>query len=175
MSALAAARARYDANKFEARRQAALTLVPSIGVDFAVLGWAAKIRQAYVGQWGQVDRSQTSANWDWPEIFRRYNDPDRFDMAIWCNDRLSALALAVTTGQATVLKFVEGDPRPDCPLIGRRLLIILESLANYTQARGKVEMRVEPANPALETLYIEKYGFTLETPRGGRAYYKKAV
>jgi hypothetical protein len=96
-------------------------------------------------------------------------------LAVWCGDRLAALALGLTTGEAVVVRFLEGDPRPDCPLKGRRILIVLECMANYAQGRGKAELRIEPANEALETLYRETYGFSLETPRGRSAYYKRTV
>jgi hypothetical protein len=73
------------------------------------------------------------------------------------------------------IKFVEGDPRPDCPLAGRRVLIVLETVQAYAQGIGRRELRLEPVNEALATLYSEIYGFTLATPRGARAYYAKEI
>lgn len=113
---------------------------------------------------------------DWPEIFRRHNDPDRLDMAIWGGqDRLSALALGLTSGQALTLRFLEGDPRQDCPLRGRRIAVALETAANYAQLRGKKEIRVQPINDQLVYLYEKVYGFTLESPRNEAPYYRKGV
>jgi hypothetical protein len=175
MTTLSAANARFETNRLDARRKAALTLVPVLGVEFHAAGWSGKAKEAYEQQWCAVKRHATAACWDWIEVFRRHKDPDRFDLAIWAGDRLSALALGTTTQQAVVIKFVEGDPRPDCPLVGRRLLIVLECMANYAQGRGKSELRMEPANSDLATLYRDTFGFSLETFGGRSAYYGKAV
>jgi hypothetical protein len=73
------------------------------------------------------------------------------------------------------MRFIEGDPRPDCPLKGWRALIVLEAAAFYAQARGKTELRLKEVNSSLESLYRDTYGFRLETPRKQEPYWTKEV
>ncbi len=166
-------RAKYEAARFGARKQAALNLQGTLGVEFHIAGWSNKTREALVDQW----QGNHVSGWDWPEIFRRYDDPDRLDMSVWtmAGNRLSALGLALTKGEYVELRFVEGDPRPDCPLKGNRALIMVECSSCYTQARGRSELRIEPINEQVAILYQKVYGFTLEHYRDGRPYFKKRV
>lgn len=167
---LAREKARFQGLGDAARLAATRTLAPVVGVDFTMTGWTGRSREALAAQWTD------GVHFDWVEVFRRHRDPDRLDVALWSpGDRLSALVLGLTTGAAVELRFFEGDPRPDCPLKGRRTLIILECAANYAQARGRTELRIQPINERLETLYKLEYGFTLETPRRGAHYYRKVV
>jgi hypothetical protein len=173
-SSFARARERYQEFAATSRASAAIRLSPVLGVDFYVSGWSGKGREALADQW--VANGQQLSIWDWNEIFRRHQDPDRLDMVIWGPDgRLCGIGLCLTTSQAVEVRFVEGDPRQDCPLKSKRTLIFLDCAAGYAQLRGKVELRIEPKNQALETLYSKRYGFSLETPRGSKAYYKKVV
>jgi len=139
-----------------------------LGLDVQITEWGGRAGK-HLAEWG-------SSRFDWPEIFRRHNDPDRIDMAIWAGrDRLAALGLGLTTSQSVTLRFLEGDPRPDCPLKGKRILIALEAASNYAQLRGKKEIRLQPKNEALIYLYETVYGFVLESPRNETPYYKKGV
>jgi len=129
--------------------------------DFKIVEINSRAYEAVRDQWDRHGR-KPDADWDWRELMRRYRDPDRLDMAIWSHsNRISGLALAVTTGSAVELKFLEADPRADCPLRGKRALIALETVACYAQARGKREVRVRPINEAVASLYRDVYGFEL--------------
>jgi hypothetical protein len=168
------AQRRYQEFRETCRREAALRLGPVLGLDFHVSGWSGKGREALASQW--ISEGNQLSVWDWNEIFRRHNDPDRLDMVIWGpSDRLCGLGLGLTMSQAVEIRFVEGDLRQGCPLKGKRTLIFLECAAGYAQLRGKAELRIEPKNQALINLYTKRYGFSLETPRGSSAYYKKVV
>ena len=174
-SKLAAAKARFAAAGDKARRQAALNLAPNIGGGFYITPWSHKAAEAYRDQWLTADPPSESG-WDWEEIFRRYRgEPDRLEMVIWAGARLCGLGLATTSNQAVTVRFMEGDPRPDCPFKGKRALICLEAATCYAQERGRTELRLEPLNPRLAELYKDVYGFVLETPYKGSAYYKKGV
>lgn len=96
-------------------------------------------------------------------------------MAVWSGARLSSLSLATTSGNAVHIRYLEGDPRPDCPLIGRRALIALEACAGYAQARGKAELRVHPLNDKLKSLYVGVYKFEVATPHKAEPYLFKRV
>jgi hypothetical protein len=173
MSGFAQALAKYKSQADKARGRTVITLAPVIGVNFSLGTWGNRAQAAYAEQWLQ---RHPDAGWDWAEVFKRYNDPDRLEMVIWGpEERLSGIGLAVTTGQAVNVRFIEGDPRPECPLVGRRIPIFLECAANYAQLRGKVELRIQPVNDTLAALYTEVYDFTLETPAHGAAYYKRTV
>jgi hypothetical protein len=171
MSTLARAKARYENDRHSARAQAVKVLQPHLP-EFNLSGWGERAREAYKGQW--LGESKSAFNWE--EIFRRHNDPDRLDIAVWGQDgRLCALGLGCTTGESVEIRFLEGDPKADCPLKGRRILIVLECAAFYAQARGRTELRVRPKNERLEGLYRQTYGFVLETLRSGDRYYRKGV
>lgn len=170
MSILHRHKARCEADRHAARTQAVKNLQVHLP-SFNLTGWTQKAREAYQDQW----LKENNCHWDWDEVFRRHNDPDRLDVAVWASSRLCALALGTLTGEALEVRFVEADPRPDCPLKGRRILIVLESAACYAQARGRHELRVRPKNSELETLYRQTYGFVVETTRGGDRYLRKEV
>jgi hypothetical protein len=114
-SSFARAKQRYHEVGDTCRRQAALILSPDFGVDFYVSGWSARAREAVLDQWVAA---YPGTGWNWPEIFRRHGDPDRLEMAIWCGERLSGLGLALTGSDYVEIRFIEGDPRQDCPLKG---------------------------------------------------------
>lgn len=139
-----------------------------LGERIQITEWSGRAAR-HLSDWGET-------HFPWEEIFQKHRDPDRLDMAIWgAEDRLSGLALGLTTGQSLMLRFVEGDPREDCPLRGKRILIALEAATNYAQARGKREIRLQPINEKLVYLYENVYGFTLESPRNETPYYRKGV
>lgn len=131
------------------------------------------VNERFLAQWCPHERRD--GGFDWTEIFKRFREPNRLDIAISVGDRLSGLGLATMTNQHVCLRFLEGDPRSDCPLTGRRALIALETAAAYAQALGRKELRLYPVNSSLETLYIETYGFTLERPRKEEPYLRKGV
>jgi hypothetical protein len=171
MSTLARAKTRFEADRFAARRTTIANLTDQVGVEFILSAWGERARHALLGQW-----KQNGHIFDWEEIFRVHRDPDRLDIVIWGpNDRLCGLGLGLTSSEAVEVRFIEGDPRPDCPLKGKRILIILECAACYAQARGRKELRIQPINQRLEYLYRQTYGFVLETPRRGARYYRKGV
>jgi hypothetical protein len=156
-------KARCRIDRDEAFRVASLNLADNPGLNFHITGWTARAREAY-GGWA-------SSRWNWNELFRRHHDPDRLDIAIWTHDNeLAALALAVTTGLAVHLRFLEGAPGDSPALKGDRLIIVLEAVACYAQLRGKVEIRATPLNDELSRLYVDRYGFELVDKRGQEAY-----
>lgn len=170
MSALTEAKARYGGYKDAASLHATRTLGPILGIDVRLLRWSNKTREALEDQWGGVARAP-EAHWDWREVFRSYSEPSSFDMALWTSDgRLCALGLATKNQTAITFRFAEGDPRPDCPYRGKRLPVLLEAVVFYGQILGLEQVRIEPANSTLETLYKSLYGFSLETPKKGRSF-----
>lgn len=161
-----------------ARRQAAVNLQGRIVVPFYLSPWSNRGAEAYAEQWAPVTEwPYPEGRWDWPEWFRRYqNDPSAMSIVVWGpDDRLSAIALLTTTGEAVCVRVIEGDPRPDCPLAGKRVLIVLEAAACYVQALGRREIRLEPMNQRLTDLYTNVYRFTLEKPKRGAPYYRKVI
>ncbi|WP_293856975.1 hypothetical protein [uncultured Alsobacter sp.] len=163
-SSLQAAQARYREAAFAARRKAALNLQATLGVTFNLGEWSGRVAEAIQRQWATADR-HPDGGFDWPEWFRRNKrNPDVFSVAIWIDQRLAGVALVETGSDYVTVKCVEGDPRPDCPLRGRRALIVMEAAACYAQALGKRSIRVSPVNDDLKKLYVEGYGFS--EPRG---------
>ena len=149
-------------------------LTPHIGVQFQIGEWTQRTLHAYDEQWPKP--RHPDAGWDWPQAFAVHRDFDRLPLVLWGpGGRLSGLGLATTTNNAVVIKFLEGDPRTDCPLRGRRALIALETASRYAQMMGRTELRVHPVNSSLDGLYQGVYGFTKETPRKGPSFLRKEV
>jgi hypothetical protein len=160
---------------FDAYRLAALKLEPIVGVALQLSDWTNRAREAYASQWLNAER-HPDAGWDWVEIFRRHNDPNRMAIVIWGpDDRLSGLGLVLASNRSVELRFLEGDPRSDCPLKGKRALIALEAAVAYGQAIGKTDIRVQPATPELTARYVDLYGFTQETLRGEKPFFRKPI
>ena len=159
----AAAKARYQ-RLANAARWACEKELAFIGV-FALSECSNKTLEAIETQWEPAGRNEET-RWDWKEILRRHREPDRLEMAIWSGERLAGVALALTGGDSVTLAFLEGDPRQECPLRGKRALIALDATARYAQGRGKAEIRISPINASLERLYVEQYGFEKRSERG---------
>ena len=168
MNELARAKARYRKAADGSRQRAVANLGPVLGGGFTLGRWGPKAKEAYRDQWSE-------GVWDWEEIFSRYGEPDRLEIVVWADDCLCALGLATVTNQAVVVQFLQGNPSPDCPFVGNRALICLEVAACYAQAMGRSEIRLYPKNEQLKAVFRDTFGFTLERPPSGRAYYRKGV
>ena len=166
------AKARYIEARLLAYQQA-VTLREHIGLRYRVGEWSLSVEQRYQAQW--VGHERRGGGFDWSTIFRRFREPNRLDIVLSVEDRLCGLALATVSTQYVHVRFIEGDPRPDCPLRGRRALIILETAAAYAQRLGRRELRLQPMNSSLEDLYRDTYGFTAHTPRNEAPYFRKEV
>lgn len=161
-------------NRDRARLHAARSIEAHLGLSIHISGWTRKARDAYAEQWPAG--AQHDAQFDWEAIFNAHRDHDRLDIAVWSpTDRLSALALGLLKSDAVEIRFVAGDPRQDCPLLGHRALIALECAQAYAQLMGRHELWAQPVNERLTELYTTKFGFTLATPRGRPAYYLRKV
>lgn len=175
MSLVAQNRERYLQSAHDAYRASESELIPILGVSFTIHEYSRRALEAIKDQWEPNGRSPETA-WDWHELVRHYRkDPDLLTMAVWSGDRLAALGLATTSSECVNFRYLEGDPRKDCPLIGRRALIALETCSGYAQARGKTELRVSPLNESLERLYIDKYGFSVSRPKKAEPFLFKKV
>lgn len=162
-------RQKYVTRAIEARAATQGSLCEVLGVDFTLTEISGRMREAMASQWPE-------AKFDWPAILQKYrNDADRLDVAVWCEGRLAGVFFGTLTGEAFVLRWVEGDPRADCPLKGLRLLIALDVATNYTQRNGRHELRVEPINEKLINLFEQDYGFKAVKPRNGTPYWSKQV
>ncbi|QRE74094.1 hypothetical protein [Methylobacterium aquaticum] len=172
---LAAAKQRYAANREAARLAAATAASQTFGIEIQLSGWTSKASSAWASQWIDADR-RSASSWDWDAIHHAYSrELDRFDLAMWSGERLCGLALATMSRSIITINFLEGDPRTDCPLQGKRAAIAVEAAQNYGQLSGRRFLRVQPIHPRLETLYCDIFGFTLATNKGGRAYYQREI
>lgn len=150
-------------------------MVRVTGLQFDLVEYSGRALDAIKSQWEPFGR-RSDSSWDWAEIMRRHKgESDRLAFAIWENNTsLCGVGLALTTGVAVELRFLEGDPDPMCKLKGRRILIALELGANYVQARGRRELRVRPINSHIEGIY-STLGFERCSPRGEIPYLVKRV
>lgn len=161
-------RQKYIHRAYEAR-QATEQLLPSeLGLKFSTSEWSGRTFESLRSQWG-------GSVFDWEKIDDATREPSRLDVAVWVGDRLCCLMVATLGGEAVTLRWVEGDPRPDCPLKGLRLLIALDLVTNYAQANGRNEIRAEPINSAMVNLFEADYGFKAAKPKRGTPYWWKQV
>ncbi|WP_156418461.1 hypothetical protein [Aureimonas sp. D3] len=164
---------RYGDKGADARRLAATSLAPHLGVKFSVSEISNRVLE-HIEKW-PPDLRNGEVNFDWREIKRAHREPNRLEIAIWCGERLCGVALCLLKSNYVEVRFVEGDPNKDCPLRGYRVLIVLECAANYAQGLGRREIRIQPINDTLAELYIGVYGFVEERPKNRSAYFRKEV
>lgn len=168
LNAIQHARARYLQNMHDAMRMAAENIRKGLGVECQLKEFT-RATQDGISKWGKNE-------FDWDDILRNIRDPDCFRFGIWVADRLTAVAIATTSNQSVCLRFIEADRREDAPLTGLRILIALEAIAIYGQLRGKSEIRLEPVNEKLISLYEDTYGFEVVPPRkGAPRYWRKRI
>lgn len=164
---VAALRARYGRFGQEARLATVERLSPIDGIRFELTEISGRAITA-TEQW-------QSRYYDWSQVLYRFNDPDRFDVALWSSGRLLALGVATTRPSAVWVELIEGDRKPDAPLTGARLLLMFDAFANYAQLRGKPELRLEAKNAGLASLYENAYGFERVLSKGNTLYWVRRV
>jgi hypothetical protein len=54
-------------------------------------------------------------------------------------------------------------------------VIALEAAACYAQELGKPEIRVQPVSTAVEGILRDGFGFTLETPKDTKPFFRRHV
>ncbi|VTZ51269.1 hypothetical protein MPC4_340025 [Methylocella tundrae] len=168
-------REHYAQGRHDAFESCEGALIPLFGTSFKLSDFSNRTLEAINTQWEPAGRNPETA-WDWAEIMRKYDEPDRFDAAIWTgDDRLAGVFLGVTTSESLEIRFLEGDPREECPLTGKRALIAVDASSRYAQARGKLEVRVRPINSSLERLYVDVYQFIRCEPPNQEPYFAKRV
>ena len=132
---------------------------PHIGRDYVVKLWSRSVEEQFRSQWCDAER-HGDAGWDWHEIRRNYRGHKDVIVALEANDQLCALALFVLSRQRVLVRFLEGDPRPECYMKGSRALVMLDLAATLGQRYGCKEIHLQPVNDDLKMLYKETYGFT---------------
>lgn len=146
-----------------------------LDLDLSLTSWGRRASEMWKAQWLDGDR-RSASHWNWDVIHARYhNDVDRLDLAMWVGSRLCGLALTTLSGEAATVRFLEGQPYEDCPLVGYRAVIAIEVAQNYALLNGRREVRVHPVSPRLEELYRDILGFELATPRCEDAYYRREI
>lgn len=170
MSAFKAAQVHYEGLQNEAT-VAARTSLRAAGISLDVMRFNRRAFEALTDQWR--DRR---VDWDWHEICRKNRGPKSYCIAIWADaDCLAGLSLMTVSGEAVTVRYLEGDPRPDCPIKGLRALVALEVATNYAQICGLYEVRIQPLNEALASLYENVYGFELVKRTKECPYYRKRI
>ncbi len=161
-------RARYLGHAQVARTRATERLSPLGDVSFHLTSLNSGAIDAARLQWETV-------YYDWHEILRRFNEPDRFDLALWADHRCLALGLATTRRTAIWLDIIEGDPSPTSPLGGARLTIVLEACAHYAQLLGKDELRLTAKNEQLAAFYEAVHGFERAKHSNNAIYWRRRI
>jgi hypothetical protein len=171
----AAVKARYLQCQHDARHGCERDFSPLFGRVFTLSEISQRALLAVSSQWEPNGRPDET-RWDWTQVLRGFRSEwDRLEVAIWSDERLCGLALAITGGKSVNLRFLEGDPRKDCPLKGKRIMIALDVCARYAQGRGKAELRIEPINSDLEELYVGTYGFLRRSLKGEQPHLFRQV
>lgn len=145
---------------------------PYVDVPYTMSLWSGSISNAYKDQWLVCER-HPDGGWDWLEIRRKYNSVKDTIAVLSVDDRLSCLALFHTSRDRVLVRFLEGDPRGDCQLVGIRVTLMLDLAFTFGQRYGCKEVQLVPVNLALEKLYNDRYGFELVTHKGGDRYMRR--
>jgi hypothetical protein len=118
--------------------------------------------------------------WPWPDLAAdwRKGHPDRFDLAVWSDGALCALAMGRPAPKAPhmSLHYMEANPDPVNPLRRRVAAVVVTSLQAYAMVLGKRELRLIDPLPAVVPFYCStRMGFTLVTPRGEAPYCRRSI
>jgi len=118
--------------------------------------------------------------WPWhlmiPDWRRNY--PKRFEVAIWRDGVLCALALGRPARKAPHLSlyYLERNPDPANPLRGQVTGAVLATLRAYAVVLGKAELRLMDPLPALIPRYCSAaFGFHLVTPAAEAPYCARSI
>lgn len=133
-------------------------VAPHIGVEYMFRQWSGSVSKVYTDQWLGCDRHEDSG-WDWHEIARRHRSPKEQTVALLSYDKLCALAHFTASRKRVLVRFLEGNPRPDCHMKGCRALLMLDLATTYGQRLGNSEIHLQPVNPTLAELYRSRFGF----------------
>lgn len=95
----------------------------------------------------------------WEQTFRRPLGPAQFEIAVWYEHQLVALAVATAIGHLLAIRAIEGRPVEIPALQGQRVLIVLDAAIEYAQIRGLTEIRLKPENERLRNHYVTNFDF----------------
>jgi len=124
--------------------------------------------RAWRDQWEPMnDRTPPNGGWNWPNE-RRWCEKNakRMGIALWHQDSLCALAVAVTNKNAVNLRLVEGSPIERHPLRGDVLLAVTLLFEVYQLELGLSQMKIIAPAPALIPKYVA-LGYELASSRNG--------
>lgn len=179
---VAAAVSRAAAERAYAARRAEAFAAAQAKVTAA--GIAAEIRpvvdpaalDAFAADWR--DHPARRVAWPWPEMLARFRRdyPARFELAVWREGRLRALALGRPSASPLhcAVHYIERDPDPGGPLRSRVVPVVLEALQSYAETLGKAELRLMEPLPGL-VAYYQRFGFNLVTPKREAQYLVRKV
>lgn len=173
-SEVARAKARAVDAWAEAVQHSYKNMRPHLQEQYSFRQYSNSVKQDYIDQWVAEERHQ-DAGWDWIEVARRHRDVKDVVAALYVEDRLSALALFRASKSRVLVRFLEGDPRPDCHMKGSRALLMLDLAATYGQRLGVRELHLQPVNEGLAELYRSKFGFTDDKDGSGQPILKRVL
>jgi len=151
------------------------------GADLAVAGLAVDLRPIDAAA---LDAFRTwsprRVAWPWPEMIAdwRRGHPARFEVAVWRDGILCALALGRPSPKAThmSLHYLEANPDPGHPLRRKVAAVAITALDAYATVLGKHELRLVDPLPALIPFYCSPgMGFELARPHGETPYRRRSV
>lgn len=104
--------------------------------------------------WSSLNRT---VDWPWTSGYRHYSfqNPRRFELAIWYEDTLCSLSLGRPSPAGTRLRleFIEARPQEN-PLKGRTMAIVLSTAEVYAGLLGADEVRlIDPLDSKLIDYY----------------------
>lgn len=110
-------------------------------------------------------------SWPWPEIAADYRNahPDRFEVAIWSQRILCALAVGRIGSAYVGVNFLEGSPEPNHPVRGYVTGTVMAVAERYAAATARGEVRFFDPLPELVPWYA-KFGYSLARPRREAPY-----
>ena len=158
--------------------EAANVKLTTAGLDAELRSLDAPALAAFSSDW-QAHPGRRVA-WPWPDMTSdwRRTRPERFEVSVWSDGHLCALALGKPAPSAPHLSvhYLEGNPDPAHPLRGRATPLVLAAAEAYALALGKTELRSMDPLPALVPHYCgSALGFRLVAPPGVTSYCTRRI
>ena len=137
-----------------------------LGIEMRLMDGASD--RTWHNQWEPFnDRTPPNGGWNWPnERSWCERNAKRMGVALWHQDILCALALAVTNKNAVNLRLVEGNPAERHPLSGDVLLAVTLLFEVYQCELGLNQMKIIAPAPALIPKYVA-LGYELASSQNG--------
>jgi hypothetical protein len=160
---------------YRAMKENAVAEVKALGYTVSDIGAGALI--AWDRQWEESRTVKREyGGWDWRALRKHYNEPDRFDVALWCGELLCGLAIGQPSakGRFLVMHYLERRYGDSNPLRRRVIRLVSAGVVDYAERLGCEAVRIwRPAQGLIVKYTAIDYHY--HPPKGGLQAYCELV